>query len=396
MDKPIETKPPLPTRVHPSDRGRIAASNAVARLSGIVPMDGPDVSYYSPELIQCTLPHSDPKSRDWIRRNGNFTLIVSSGIDEDGIVLGIPYGSFPRLMLAHIITRVIETRERRIDLGTHFGTFLRDIGYTGNNRGNIPSARTIRAQLLRLLRAHISFQYNEDNAKYKRLAVRDVKISPKFDLWWNFKKPEEGSLFGSWIDLSEEFYQSILQSPVPLRTDILKALRKSPLALDVYMWVSYRLFAMQAAGQPELRVPIGALQAQFGTGTAEENYRQFRQQLKHAFAKVAALWKPLGDENEKSLLNYEIDEGGLILYRSPLLIAHKQPTKQEDAARILETRSFDAATLKRAKQLAGNWDLNYLIRQYFQWIDDYGIKAEDPRRLFLSFIKKHVETNGKG
>ena len=105
------------------------------------------------------------------------------------------------------------------------------------------------------------------------------------------KNPEQGSLFGSFIDLSEDFHTAILRSPVPLRTDVLKALRKSPLALDVYMWISYRLFTMQNAGQEQITLGYGRLQEQFGTGIAEKNYRQFRRELKLAFAKVAQYWK---------------------------------------------------------------------------------------------------------
>ena len=102
-------------------------------------------------------------------------------------------------------------------------------------------------------------------------------IASKFALWWDYKQPNQGSLFGSYIDLSEDFYKLFLANPVPLRTDILAALKKSPLALDVYMWVSYRLFTMQNGGQEQVRLGYGRLQEQFGTGISEANYRSFSQ-----------------------------------------------------------------------------------------------------------------------
>jgi hypothetical protein len=40
-----------------------------------------------------------------IRKNGDFSLIVCSDFDRDGTPYGIPYGSFPRLVLAYIITQ---------------------------------------------------------------------------------------------------------------------------------------------------------------------------------------------------------------------------------------------------------------------------------------------------
>jgi hypothetical protein len=62
-------------------------------------------SAYTPILNQCTLLHSDPKVNPWIRKNGDFSLTVSSGFDRDGTPYGLPYGSCPRLVVAYIITQ---------------------------------------------------------------------------------------------------------------------------------------------------------------------------------------------------------------------------------------------------------------------------------------------------
>ncbi len=172
-------KPTLPARVHPDDRDRIEGLNTLARLYYGMPQSEAPVRYYTPILIQCTLPHSDPKTRDWKKTNGDFTLIISSGVDHNLVPYGIPYGSFPRLVLAYIITRVIQTGERRIELSAHFSSFLEEIGYTGNHKGNGVKGKRIRDQLLRLLRASITFEGRGDG----HLAVLDVKIAPKFELW---------------------------------------------------------------------------------------------------------------------------------------------------------------------------------------------------------------------
>lgn len=75
-------KPTLPARVHPDDRDRIEGLNTLARLYYGTPQSEAPVSYYTPILIQCTLPHSDPKTRDWKKTNEDFTLIISSGVDK--------------------------------------------------------------------------------------------------------------------------------------------------------------------------------------------------------------------------------------------------------------------------------------------------------------------------
>jgi len=383
----------LPARVHPDDRGRIEGLNALATLIQGAPQPKASLSYYTPILIQCTLPHSDPKALTWAKTNGDFTLVLTSGADEKGVFVGLPYGSFPRLVLAYIITRVIRTGECRIDLSSHFSGFLKEIGYTGNHKGNSLAGKRTRDQLMRLLRASATFEGHEGTAEKGQMASINIHVASKFGLWWDFKNPEQDSLWGSWIELSEEFRQAILRAPVPLRTDILKALRKSPLALDVYMWVSYRLFVMQSTGQEAISLGYGRLQEQFGTGIAEENYRSFRRDLKTAFVKVDNYW--CAPDGEKQPLNYEFAPTELILYSSPLLVNAKPTRAQEAARRILESRSFDEVTRRKARQLAGQWDVPYLTGQYFDWIERDGITPKDPRAHFLDFIKTHRQRHGE-
>ena len=384
-----DQKPTPSPRVHPDDRIRVEGLNAIATVIQGAPPPRTPLSYYTPILIQCTLPHSDPKTRDWKKTNGDFSLIISSGVDENLIPYGIPYGSFPRLVLAYIITRVIETGERRVDLSSHFSGFMREIGYTGNHKGNSLAGKRTRDQLIRLLRASITFEGRGNG----HLAVLDVKVAPKFELWWDYKNPAQGSLWGSYIEISEDFRQAILQAPVPLRTDILQAIRKSPMALDVYMWASYRLFIMEKTEQEAVRLGYGRLQEQFGTGIAEKNYRKFRQELKIAFASVDKQWR--APNGEKQSLHYEFEPTQLILYRSPLLVNAKPTPAQEAARRILESHSFDEVTRRKARQLAGKWDVSYLADQYFDWIEREGITPKDPCAHFLHFIKTHRQRNGE-
>jgi hypothetical protein len=388
-----DQKPTPSARIHPDDRARIEGLNAIATLLQGAPPPKAPLSYYTPILILCTLPHSDPRTRDWKKTNGDFSLIISSGVDDNLIPYGIPYGSFPRLVLAYIITRVIETGTGRIELESYFSSFLREIGYTGNLRGNSRQAKSIHNQLLRLLKASIAFEGRSGTEEKGAMAGINMHIASRYSLWWDFKNPEQSSLWGSHIEISEEFRKAILSAPVPMRTDILKALRKSPLALDVYMWVSYRLFTMHQTEQESIALGYGRLQDQFGTGIAEENYRQFRKEFKTAFAKVDKQWR--APNGEKQSLNYEFEPTRLVLYSSPLLVNAKPTPAQEAARRILETRSFDEMTRRKARQLAGKWDVSYLTGQYFDWIEREGIAPKDPRAHFLDFIKTHRQRHGE-
>ena len=394
-----DTEQRNPARIHPDKRGPLVLANAIAEARGDKPIDPDTLSYYSPELIQATMPHSDPKTNVWVRKNGSFTLIVASGYDQEGEMVGVPYGAFPRLVLAYIVTQVIgkprEPGQRRIQLTSHFGEFLKAVGYTGNHRGNIPSAKRLKDQLNRLLRASITFEYKEGTAQAGRVAGLQMHVAPRFELWWDFHAPDQESLFGSWLDLSEDFYNAILARPVPLKTEVLKALHKDILALDVYMWVSYRLMGMKGGDREEIAVSYASLQAQFGTGIAEDNYRKFRERLKKAFAKVALFWHTPSNTSGESLLRYEFTESGIILYRSPLLVSRGNRTSHnEDAAALLTARRFDDETRKQARLRAGTlYSVDHLEKQYFAWIESKDLTPANPRAHFLSFIKRHVDRN---
>ena len=393
-----DIKQPPSARIHPNERGRVEAINSIDRHLHGVPQEKLPTSYYTPLLIQCTLPHSDPKVRDWKKTNGDFTLVVSSGLDNRLEPYGIPYGSFPRLSLAYIITEVQASKQRRVELGASFGSYLKKVGYTGNLRGVTRASQLLQNQLMRLLKSNISFDYAEGNAEQGSHISGRLDVADTIALWWDYKQPEQGSLWGSYIELSEKFHEAILKSPVPLRTDILAALKKSPLALDTYMWVSYRLFTMQASGQESVTLSYGRLQEQFGTGVSEANYRSFRRDFKNSLSKVAQYWQAPDGATQR--LNYELHEEGMTLFRSPLLIPvpRRKLLEKEATAetqRILRDRAFDTITLKQARQIANGWDVRWLSNQYFDWIEKEEIVPIELRAHFLAFIRKHVERNGK-
>lgn len=85
-------------------------------------------------LVQATLPHSDPKSNEFVRKNGNFTLEMMAPSS-----VGLPYGSIPRIILAWITTEAVKKDSRVIFLGENLSIFLQRLGFENNGgvRGDI-------------------------------------------------------------------------------------------------------------------------------------------------------------------------------------------------------------------------------------------------------------------
>ena len=205
-------------------------------------------SYMARELVQCTLPLRNPgKATVWARKNGHYTLIIQSGIDEETLEpRGLPYGEWARLLLLWITTEAKRTGSPHIKLGRSFTNFVRLVGGDpdkgGGKRGD---AKRLKDQMLRLLDCHIDFRYNTTNGDDSGREKLPMEIAPKNRLWWNTKNPDQEALFESELVLGDEFFQSIMNHPVQVDLRVVIALKKelnqSSFAIDVYIWTSARI-----------------------------------------------------------------------------------------------------------------------------------------------------------
>ncbi|MBV8524986.1 MAG: hypothetical protein JOY71_23180 [Acetobacteraceae bacterium] len=252
--------------------------------------DPADIAFMARQLIQATLPHSDPgKVEIWERRNGNLTLRIRPGWDHDrNRALGYPYGTIPRLLLFWITTEALRTKSRRLYLGNSLAAFMRELGLDPTRGGRCSDATRLRDQMMRLFRAIISFDRIED----ERHHWLDMQIAPEgcTSLWWDFHYPTQNDLFSSWIDLNERFYAAIIAAPVPVDMRALRALKRSPLALDLYAFVSYKAFVATQTGKVQF-ITWEQLMGQLGQDYSD--VRDFRRKTKAALHKIKAVYPGL-------------------------------------------------------------------------------------------------------
>ena len=105
-------------------------------IRGIDVRDADELAFMARMLVQATLPHSDPGAvSEFGRTNGSFRLVI-----QPGAGLGIPYGSYPRLVLAWLTTEAVRTKSRRLVLGDSLSAFMGEIGLvpTGGRWGTRP------------------------------------------------------------------------------------------------------------------------------------------------------------------------------------------------------------------------------------------------------------------
>ena len=264
-------------------------------------------------LVQATLPHSDPgEQKAWSRKNGDLRLTINPAwrIDEESgkeKCVGIPFGTIPRLLLFWITTEALRTKSRHLELGPSLSHFMSELGLTPTG-GRWGSITRLREQMNRLFRSRISFDYVGPESKQVD-AWMDMQIAQEARLWWSEKEPEQAALWNSWIELGELFYKAIIQTPIPLNLAILRALKRSPMALDMYAWLSYKVYACNQKGRKQF-VPWSGLAGQMGSDYAE--LRNFRLKAKESLQKVQGAWPELSISYAK---------GGVEIYPSPLTVS---------------------------------------------------------------------------
>jgi len=150
---------------------------------------------------------------------------------------GLPYGSYPRLILVWMTTEALRTGERKLDLGRSLSGYMGKLGLqvTGGHWGTIPR---FREQMERLFGAAISTRWKHDQELQSNVGGSNLLVAEEFDLWWTPQKLRETPLSRSSVTLSQKFFEQLVEAPVPLDLRAIRALKRSPLALDLYAWAS--------------------------------------------------------------------------------------------------------------------------------------------------------------
>lgn len=333
------------------------------------------LGYMARVLTQATLPYRSQAGVQFTRRNGAFTLSITALTPA-----GLPYGSIPRLLLSWMATEAVRTRQPVLELGPTLSAFMAELGLArqGGKRGDITR---LREQMKRLLCSAISCHYEDD----RHTSGVGFNIADRYDLWWNPKQPNQLPLWKSTVTLGANFFKEITERPVPIDLRALKVLKRSPLALDIYCWLTYRMSYLRK----ETEIPWSALQLQFGA-----DYERVID-FKRCFLKQLKFAQGVYD-------NAKVEEGkqGLILKPSPSHIA-----PMSNPARVLETPLpalpapgpapaaflLKAETYEKARAAAPGFDVYALEQDWREWIARKGKLPKNPDSAFIGFCRRKAQ-----
>ena len=242
----------------------------------------PELGFMARMMTLCSLPRTNPgRRKEYVRRNGPYTLVMSAG----GLNR-LPFGNLPRLLLAWVSTEAVRTQRRELILGRSLSEFMRAVGIFHDSGA---MRRRLRTQMDRLFHAVVSLTYEDKHGKQSASSL----VADRVEFWWDPKRPSEPVLWDSKIELGEKFFQEIIRHPVPLDMNILKALKRSTLGLDLYMWLVYRTFTLR--GPVTLR--WRDLYRQFGAHPSKagnkDTVAHFRQKAIRELKKIKQAWPDL-------------------------------------------------------------------------------------------------------
>jgi len=279
--------------------GRRIAETASAALTREIE-GGAEVGYSYSAWCLAGLPHRERAPGDeWLIKTDYARLLVRPGArvrDDDTIEpLAVPSGTLARLLLIDWQTEAYETNSREIYLGKNPNVLLTRMGMS---RGG-PVSRKLADQIERLATCTISFQFGSD----QRAVVVNERIVEAYSYVGGMDpRTKRHARMIEKVVLSEAFYRELRRHPVLVDRAALTDIQNSPRAIDLYLWLAFRLHALK----DETSVSWTALWRQFGSEF--KTLKSFRAEFQEPFALAMAAYRQA---------KVRITDRGLLLAPSP-------------------------------------------------------------------------------
>ena len=242
-----------------------------------------------------SLPHKRIAEGLWKRDGHRTTLLVESGRNRNGNLVGVPYGSIARLILLYLQTEAIRTNTPEVELGRSMKSWMGRMSLTTGGK----TYQLVTEQARRISACRLTFFTERENGAESRHNGAFVEDAITFASVIDDNQP---SLWQDRVRLDPGFWRSLREHPVPVREEAIKAIGTRSLAIDVYIWLAYRLHSLSKSTP----VSWAAVHAQFGAG-----FRLVRQ-IKPTFAEALSLALAVYPE-----ARVDADKNGLVLHPSP-------------------------------------------------------------------------------
>jgi hypothetical protein len=334
------------------------------------------IEYQHGILCQVGLPRKKQDTRIFERTFKNASLLVEAGKLWDGrkwVEQPLPSGPKPRLALIHINSEAVRTQNPQVEIGRSCAEFLRRIGLPDQDGRTY---NLFKRQMMALAAARLTMGFTLPD----RAITVDAKPIKEFQAWLSDNE-QQPALWPGFLQLSQEYYESLLAHAVPLDPRAIGALSHTALGLDWYSFLARRLHELDRS----VRVPFASLQEQFGQEYKGKNAADdFQKELLKINKQVLAVYPAAKIERAT---------GALILYPShpPIRTAIKGCRVAQEKPEPLPLASPIATLLERTteqfREICPRLDVYACKSDFDAWLNG----KEQPRnyqKAFLGFAKK--------
>ncbi|MGV0412401.1 replication protein RepA [Corynebacterium marquesiae] len=283
-----------------------------------------DVGYTSKLFVQALFPYRKAENNERVVETAQGIISVYSR-------RGLPYGKYPRLIMAYIITRAVENagrlkegkideqEARRIPLGHSMNHFLKAIGVLGRGTGGATgNLKNIREQILRIAGSTITVE--SDDGVHAQGS--NTQILDGWNLWFDPRDPNQGSFMESELVLTEKFFKHIAEAPIPIDLNVLRQLTK-PRSMDIYIWLTLKQYWLAKNNRDSYTFTWEMMAANFATKTltTSAQWRDFRTDVKKAIQDILTIWPNAG---------ITADANGVTVTKTTTSIRQRPPKPQLD------------------------------------------------------------------
>jgi len=242
---------------------------------------GQTLGFSSRPFVLCGLPVRRLPANQLLfeRRNGRFVLQLTGHPDY-----GVPFGQ-DRIVPIFLATLAVQQKSQVI----RFRSASEMLETFGMHKGGKEYRRLIGA-FERIFGATIFFGTDPLKPGAKVVHRSRFNFLREATIWYNRdeNQPAPSEAFENVIVLSDEFYQEIVEHPIPTDMDAVRVLSSAPAILDLFMWLSYRCFAAKSEELVPIFGPRG-LAAQLGN-VEYARPRRFREKLEEWLRAIHGIW----------------------------------------------------------------------------------------------------------
>ena len=202
-----------------------------------------------------SLPHKRVDDAVWEREGYRTTLLIESGRTRQKSLIGIPYGSVARLILLFLQTEAIRTSSPEVVLGKSLNRWIERMDLTPGGK----TRQLVTEQARRISACRLTFFTDRAGGGELRsngAFVRDaISLTGVID-------DVQPTLWQDRVRLDDGFWRSLREHPVPVREEAIRAIGTRSMAIDIYIWLAYRLHSLGSS----TAVSWPAVYSQFGAG----------------------------------------------------------------------------------------------------------------------------------